>query len=71
MSIIINRCGTTVITKIGKIEAIITAESRRFDKVVYELSYFYNGEYKSCWCNENEFYEKGNEETGIGFKSQE
>jgi uncharacterized protein with von Willebrand factor type A (vWA) domain len=62
------KCGSKVRTKVNDIEAIITAVSIRFDSVSYELSYFNNGEYKSCWLNENEFEAKGLEKTSIGFK---
>lgn len=49
------KCGTEVVTKSGKIEAIITAACIRFEKVQYELSYFLNGERKEVWLDEREF----------------
>ena len=48
-------CGTFVRSKYGNIEGMITAQSLRFDKVQYEVSYFNNGEQKGIWMNENEF----------------
>jgi len=48
-------CGTEVVTKSSKLSAIITAINIRFNKIIYEISYFYNGEYRSAWINEEEF----------------
>lgn len=48
-------CGILVRSKYGNIEGMITAQSLRFDKVQYEVSYFNNGEQKAIWMNENEF----------------
>lgn len=63
------KCGTEVITKIEQIHGIITCSSIRFDRVVYELSYFRNGEYRSCWLNESEFtLDKESSKQKIGFK---
>lgn len=62
-------CGTCVITKSQGIDAIITAINIRFEKVQYEISYFYNGDYKSVWLNENEFeFETKEAKNKIGFK---
>lgn len=62
------QCGKKVKTVIGAIEGIVTAQCTRFDKTTYEISYFYNGEYKTAWMNENEFCESGN--NTIGFKQK-
>lgn len=48
-------CGTVVKPKLLNIEAMVTCQSLRFDKVQYEISYFLNGEQKVIWMNENEF----------------
>lgn len=62
-------CGTKVIPKMQKMEAMITCSTIRFDRVVYEVSYFYNGEYKTIWLHENEFdVEKDIEKGSVGFK---
>lgn len=63
-------CGTTVETKIGKHVAIITAACIRFDKVQYELSYFYNGDYKTVWLHRAEFdlRETDQIKSAIGFQ---
>lgn len=63
------KCGTRVKTHIGNQEAIITAANIRFNRVAYELSYFNNGEYKTCWCNDSEFDPCVNyEKNSIGYK---
>lgn len=62
-------CGTKAITITGKIEGIITGISIRFDKVSYEFSYFYNGDYKSVFLNENEFsVVVDTKKAGIGYR---
>ena len=48
-------CGATVKTKYGNIDGMITAQSIRFDKIQYEISYFNSGDQKTIWMNENEF----------------
>jgi hypothetical protein len=63
------QCGIMVSTKLGKIEAIITAVLIRFGRIQYELSYIYNGEYKTMWMDECEFDIKSDlEKAQIGFK---
>lgn len=52
---IVYKCGTEITTKSGKISAIITCCSIRFDKTIYEISYFAGGDYKNVWLNEEEF----------------
>ncbi len=47
--------GTEIITKSGKIRAIITACSVRGGSVSYECSYFVNHEYKQVWLWAYEF----------------
>ena len=48
-------CGT-VVTPFGLgIEGKITCVSNRFGRIIYEVSYFYQGEYKSAYLNEKEF----------------
>jgi len=65
------KCGTEVITKIEQIHGIITCSSIRFDKVVYEFSYFRNGEYKNVWLHESEFIlDKESNKQKIGFKKE-
>ena len=60
-------CGATVKTKYGAIDGMITAQSIRFDKVQYEISYFNSGDQKTIWMNENEF-ETNAEKRAVGFK---
>lgn len=62
------KCGTKVVPKLNNTEAIITAVSLRFDKVSYEVSYFYNGEYKVIWLHETEFEVDKTQKQSIGFK---
>jgi len=61
-------CGTIIKTYVGNIEGMITCISIRFEKITYEISYFYNGEQKVIWMNENEFSAgKVNSKQEIGF----
>ena len=65
------KCGTEVISKIEQIHGIITCASIRFDKCVYEFSYFRNGDYKAVWLSEFEFtIDKQNVKQKIGFKKE-
>lgn len=64
------KSGTEVETVNGQIKGTVTAASIRFNSVSYEISYFHNGEYKSCWMNELEFKSMGdNYKQKVGFKS--
>ena len=49
------QCGTLVKTKLSKIEAMITAITIRFGKVVYEVSYFDELKYTTAWLAKEEF----------------
>ena len=60
-------CGIEVETKIGQIIGVITCASIRFDKLTYEISYFYQGEYKTVWLNEAEFITSEKEKQVVGF----
>jgi len=55
MALKIVKHGTKVETVIGKIEALVTGVCIREAHVVYELSYFTNGEFKTTWHGEIEF----------------
>lgn len=63
------QCGTKAHISSAKIDAIITGISIRFNRSTYELSYFYNGEYKSVWLDESEFETSSSEKLKIGFKN--
>lgn len=63
-------CGTLIETKVEKIKGYITAFTVRFGSVQYELSYFNNGEAKTCWLNECEFTTSKEKTLSIGFKPQ-
>lgn len=65
---VVLKCGLDVTIKHSKIKAIITAISIRFDSVKYELSYTYNGDYKTIWVNENEFNIHKTSTLEIGYK---
>lgn len=60
-------CDTEVTMKAAGMKATITAVTIRFSAVLYECSYFYNGEFKNAWLNEAEFTTDG-KKTTIGFK---
>jgi hypothetical protein len=62
------KCGSMIRTKLGELSAIITAISIRFDRITYEVSYFYNGEYKCVWLSEDEFSIDVDDKQKIGFK---
>ena len=49
------KSGTTIITKIGKIKALITGVCIRGENMYYEISYFVNGDQKTCWLYRFEF----------------
>jgi hypothetical protein len=59
--------GSKVVTKINKIEAIVTGTVIRFTAIQYELSYFDDKEYRCIWMNENEFDLVDKQHTKIGF----
>jgi hypothetical protein len=48
-------CGTKVVPANLGVDGIITCVSNRFGRIIYEVSYFYQGEYKSAYLNEKEF----------------
>jgi hypothetical protein len=62
------KSGTLVTTNSSQIKAIVTGACIRFEKVNYEISYFYNGEYKTAWLNENEFSVENAVTEKIGYK---
>lgn len=62
------KCGTRVTPKLQNFEGIITGISIRYDKVSYEVSYFYNGDYKSIFMDESEFDVQACDKTIVGFK---
>jgi hypothetical protein len=62
------KCGTVVKPKMNNIEGIVTAISIRFGRATYEISYFYNGDYKAVWLSEDEIETVPAEKQHIGFK---
>jgi hypothetical protein len=66
--LVIIPCGTEATTIIGNIKGLITATSIRYGEVKYELSYFYNADYKQCWLHENELNINKHQKNQIGFK---
>lgn len=49
------------------ISGVITAFEVRFKNVVYEFTYFYNGEFKAKWITEEQFTHHDEKITTIGF----
>lgn len=47
--------GQEVITKSGKVRAVITGACMRGGNISYEISYFSNNAYHQCWCYDFEF----------------
>lgn len=67
ISIVELKCGMMVMPKLLKIEAMITAISIRFDRTTYELTYPFQGEYKTIWCFQEEFEIRRSDKNEIGF----
>lgn len=60
--------GTEVTTLIGKVKAVITGICIRGTRVTYELSYFVDGDHKSCWVDNTEIvWEAGMDKVEIGY----
>lgn len=47
--------GQEIITKSGKVRAVITGACMRGGNISYEISYFSNNAYHQCWVYEFEF----------------
>lgn len=47
-------CGTMATTKIGTIKGMITAITIRCNNVIYELTYYHDGEMRTTWLSEME-----------------
>lgn len=62
------KCGTKVKTALGDMEGIVTAVCDRFEKVTYEVTYYYSGEFKSMWMAESEFTTEVVIQNKMGFK---
>jgi len=60
--------GQEVITKSGKIRAVITGACIRGGNISYELSYFDTNDYKQCWVYSFEFDVDDAEKSNPGFK---
>lgn len=69
MNMTIHDCGSEVRTKLGNNNGVITAVCIRFQGVQYEITYFFQGEYKVVWMNESEFLVDCGNKSGIGFKN--
>lgn len=67
-SLFVIPCGTSVTIASGSLEATVTCAAIRFDKITYELTYFYQGDYKTAWCHESEFHTVNVKKDRIGFK---
>ena len=66
---LVYKCGIEIITKLNAIHAIITGISIRFDRVIYEISYFKDAIYYQIWLHEEEFtLINDSEKIKIGFK---
>jgi hypothetical protein len=65
----IYRVNTPVTTISGEIEAYITGCVIRYNGITYEVSYFFDGVYRSVWLHEDEFTvsSKNKRFTVIGF----
>lgn len=61
--------GTTVITKIGSISALVTGVCIRDTSITYEISRFAGGKRESDWISRFEFEIDTSIKTKPGFKS--
>jgi hypothetical protein len=60
--------GTPIKTKYGGIEALIVACKIANKSIIYQISYFYAGENKTCWVEDCEFTVNDSTKQKIGFK---
>ena len=60
--------GQEIITKSGKVRAVITGACIRGGNVSYEVSYFSNNSYQQCWMYAFEFDVDSAEKQMPGFK---
>jgi hypothetical protein len=68
--ILIFQSGTIVRSKTLDLSGRITAIEIRFESIVYEFSYPFEGEIKKTWIHESEF-ETTEQKKEIGFKKQQ
>jgi hypothetical protein len=61
-------CGSSVVIKLASKRGIITCCAIRFDKVIYEITYYSGDDQKTIWVNEKEFEITEPETQKIGFK---
>lgn len=61
--------GTTIITTIGQIKAMVTGVCIRNESISYEISYFGSGEHKTAWIYRYEFEIDTSTKTKAGFKN--
>lgn len=66
--ILVLKCGLVVKPKMNNVEGIITAISIRFGRCTYEVSYFYNGDYKVVFLSEEELEIPNAEKEKVGFR---
>ena len=61
-------CGTVVWLE-EEVSGSIIGITIRDESIKYEVGYFINGEYRSCWLSEYEFgFEENTKKVNIGFK---
>lgn len=61
--------GTKVNSLLGNIQGMITEVSITFkNKVIYKIDYFWDGEFKHIWLQEEELIIDNRETKTIGFK---
>ena len=56
-----------VIIKVSGFSAMITAVEIKFDRISYELTYYYDGAHRTVWMREEEFTTE--EIKRIGYKT--
>lgn len=64
----VHACGTVIITKLAKIEGMITSITIDFDNVLYNITYYDGDKFVNCKMHSLEFDVIGTERTTIGFR---
>lgn len=61
-------CGTIIITKLSKIEGMITGIKIDFEAILYNITYYDGDKFTNCMMNELEFDILNAEKITIGFR---
>lgn len=62
------KCGTNVITKVGRIAGIISQISIRYDIIRYEIMFYSDNDFKYVWMGYQEFIVSDEPIKKLGYK---